>query len=145
MWRVTHLTFSVQYIWGKVCSPIYGEVWSNDNHVQKNDHLAQGRPHMALIWFHFSFIPPWQNNGRLWRLSYPLLFLSPRPKCLSLHRATLRPCAKGQTEISCTHIGLWLNPTSAFLLIVLDEGRRNRAGDPAVKTLRHFKIFGNWN
>lgn len=111
----------------------------------RNDHLAQGRPHMALIWFHFSFIPPWQNNGRLWRLSYPLLFLSPRPKCLSLHRATLRPCAKGQTEISCTHIGLWLNPTSAFLLIVLDEGRRNRAGDPAVKTLRHFKIFGNWN
>lgn len=55
----------------------------------RNDRLALGRPHMGLISHHFSFILSWQNNGCLWRVSYPLLFLSARPECLSLRWAEL--------------------------------------------------------
>lgn len=55
----------------------------------QNNCLALGVTHMGLISPHFSFILSWQNNGCLWRVSYPLLSLSPHPKCLSLHRAIL--------------------------------------------------------
>lgn len=73
---------------------------------------------MGLILPHFSFILSWQSNGCLWRLSYPLLSLSPRPKVSKFTQSdTPKPHTQGQAEISCTHIGLWLNPTTAVSLV----------------------------
>lgn len=84
----------------------------------RNDRLALGRPHMGLISPHLSFILSWQNNGCLWRASYPLLSPSPCPKASKFTQSnTPRPCAKGQITFSCTHIGLWLNPTSVMSLV----------------------------
>lgn len=80
----------------------------------RNDCLALGRTHMGLISPHFSFILSWQNNGCLWRVSYPLLSLSPHPNCLSLRRATLPGLVRGDTlKFHVGHIGLWLHPTRA--------------------------------
>lgn len=87
----------------------------------RNDRLALGRPHMGLISPHFSFILSWQNNGCLWRVSYPPLSLFLRPKCLRLRRAILSGPVHGDSavagvgaasEMSRIHIGLWLNSTS---------------------------------
>lgn len=86
----------------------------------RNDRLALGRPHMGLISPHFLFILSWQNNGCLWRVSYPLLSLSPRPKVSKFTQSNaLGPCAKGQAKISCNHIGLWWNPISAVSLLCI--------------------------
>ena len=68
---------------------LQGELFVQRQPCARNDRLALGRPHMGLISHHFSFILSWQNNGCLWRVSYPLLFLSPRPECLSLRWAEL--------------------------------------------------------
>lgn len=110
----------------------------------RNDRLALGRPHMGLISPHFSFILSWQNNGCLWRVSYPLLSLSPRPKCLSLrgaihtglvHRDRLKfhvpTLGCGCTPpVLCLWCIIWCFPLSAFPLIILKfkkkTGQRNK-------------------
>lgn len=86
----------------------------------QNNCLALGMTHMGLISPHFSFILSWQSNGCLWRVSYPLLSLSPHPKCLSLHRAILSGLVRRDTlKFHAATLGCgWIPPVLRLLCIM---------------------------
>lgn len=86
----------------------------------QNNCLALGMTHMGLISPHFSFILSWQSNGCLWRVSYPLLSLSPHPKCLSLHRAILSGLVHRDTlKFHAATLGCgWIPPVLRLLCIM---------------------------
>lgn len=86
----------------------------------QNNCLALSMTHMGLISPHFSFILSWQSNGCLWRVSYPLLSLSPHPKCLSLHRAILSGLVHRDTlKFHAATLGCgWIPPVLRLLCIM---------------------------